>query len=125
MCIWQRRVPASFSAPALRPVSDADQNEADSRVAGHLVSAIAWTARRAGSSTRALARYRRQGIGAQLLRHGVENLIAAGARCVKITADESNYPAIRLYTKLGFHEIGAGANYYGDGRDRLIFEYVP
>lgn len=100
--------------------------EADSRVVGHLVSAIAqdhetgWII-----NAGVLARYRRQGIGAQLLRHGVENLIAAGARCVKITADESNYPAIRLYTKLGFREIGAGANYYGDGRDRLIFEYTP
>jgi ribosomal protein S18 acetylase RimI-like enzyme len=100
--------------------------EADSRIVGHLSSAIAQD-RETGWIVNAgvLARYRRQGIGQQLLRHGVDQLVKAGAKRVKITADESNQPAIHLYEKLGFHQIGAGADYYGDGRDRLIFEYDP
>jgi ribosomal-protein-alanine N-acetyltransferase len=99
---------------------------ADSRIVGHLCSAIALD-RETGWIVNAgvLARYRRQGIGQQLLQYGVDHLVAAGARRVKITADESNEPAIRLYKKMGFRQIGMGANYYGDGRDRLIFEYEP
>ena len=53
------------------------------------------------------------------------SLIAAGAGSIKVTADESNAPAIRLYRDLGFQEIGLETDYYGDGRDRLIFEYKP
>ncbi len=72
-----------------------------------------------------LARYRRQGIGQALLDRGIESLVTAGANRIKITADESNEPAIRLYKERGFQQIGMGADYYGDGRDRLIFEIWP
>jgi ribosomal-protein-alanine N-acetyltransferase len=100
--------------------------EADARIVGHLCGAIAED-RQTGWIVNAgvLARYRRQGIGRALLERGVASLLAAGAGRIMVTADESNAPAIRLYTDLGFQEIGQGADYYGDGRDRLIFEYKP
>jgi ribosomal-protein-alanine N-acetyltransferase len=100
--------------------------EADGRIVGHLCGAVAED-RQTGWIVNAgvLARYRRQGIGRALLEHGMTSLIAAGVKTVKITADESNQPAIRLYTDMGFQQIGMGADYYGDGRDRLIFEYRP
>ena len=100
--------------------------EADGRIVGHLCGAVAED-RQTGWIVNAgvLARYRRQGIGRALLERGMTSLIAAGVKTVKITADESNQPAIRLYTNLGFEQIGSGADYYGDGRDRLIFEYRP
>jgi ribosomal protein S18 acetylase RimI-like enzyme len=100
--------------------------EADQRVVGHLCSAIAED-RETGWIVNAgvLARYRRQGIGQALLKCGIDSLTALGIKHVKITADESNMPAITLYRSQGFEQIGVGANYYGDGRDRLIFEYEP
>jgi ribosomal-protein-alanine N-acetyltransferase len=100
--------------------------EADGRIVGHLCGAIAED-RETGWVVNAgvLARYRRQGIGRALLERGVASLVTAGATRVKITADESNAPAIRLYEDLDFQEIGLGVDYYGDGRDRLIFEYQP
>lgn len=100
--------------------------EVDSRIVGHLCSAIAqdhetgWVV-----NAGVLARYRRQGIGQQLLQYGMDHLIAAEAKRIMITADESNQPAIHLYQKMGFRQTGMGTDYYGDGRDRLIFEYVP
>jgi len=100
--------------------------EADQRVVGHLCSAIAED-RETGWIVNAgvLARYRRQGIGQALLQHGVDSLTALGVNRVKITADVSNAPAVKLYRTLGFKQIGVGPDYYGDGRDRLIFEYEP
>jgi ribosomal-protein-alanine N-acetyltransferase len=100
--------------------------EVDSRIVGHLCGAIAQD-RETGWVVNAgvLARYRRQGIGQQLLQYGMDHLIAAGAKRVMVTADEINEPAIQLYQKMGFRQIGMGADYYGDGRDRLIFEYTP
>jgi ribosomal protein S18 acetylase RimI-like enzyme len=100
--------------------------EADNRIVGHLCSAIGLD-RDTGWIVNAgvLARYRRYGIGSHLLKHGMDQLLAAGAKRVKITADVSNQPAIHLYAKLGFREIGTEANYYGDGHDRLIFVYEP
>jgi ribosomal protein S18 acetylase RimI-like enzyme len=100
--------------------------EADGRIVGHLCGAIAED-RQTGWIVNAgvLARYRRQGIGRALLERGLASLVAEGAERVKITADESNEPAIRLYKNTGFQQIGMGADYYGDGRDRLIFEYKP
>ncbi len=101
--------------------------EADRRVVGHLCSAIAED-RETGWIVNAgvLARYRRQGIGQALLQRGVDSLTALGVKRVKITADESNAPAITpLHRRWDFKQIGVGADYYGDGRDRLIFEYLP
>ncbi len=100
--------------------------EADGRIVGHLCGAIAED-RQTGWIVNAgvLARYRRQGIGRALLERGLAGLVTAGAEHVKITADESNLPAIRLYKDMGFQEIGMGTDYYGDGRDRLIFEFNP
>ena len=99
---------------------------ADGRIVGHLCGAVAED-RRTGWIVNAgvLARYRRQGIGRALLEHGMTSLVAAGVETVMVTADESNQPAIRLYTDMGFQQIGVEADYYGDGRDRLIFEYRP
>jgi ribosomal protein S18 acetylase RimI-like enzyme len=98
--------------------------EADGRIVGHLCGAIAED-RETGWIVNAgvLARYRRQGIGRALLERGMASLIAAGAGSIKVTADESNAPAIRLYTDQGFQQIGLEVDYYGDGRDRLIFEF--
>lgn len=68
------------------------------------------------------AHYRRQGIGLRLLQKGIVQLLAAGVRTVRITAETENHAALRLYRTLGFREVGLEGNYYGDGLDRLVFE---
>ncbi len=98
--------------------------EDDGRVVGHVCCAVA-----AGGSLgwilnlAVLAHYRRQGIGQRLLAKGIEQLRAAGVGCIMITAEAENSTAQRLYHRLGFTPVGTGANYYGDGQDRTIFEY--
>lgn len=106
-------------APALLWVA-----EDDGRIVGHLCCAVAagggpgWILNLA-----VLAHYRRQGIGRRLLEKGVEQLCAAGVHRILITAEAENSTAQRLYRKLGFGPVGMGENYYGDGNDRMIFEF--
>ena len=39
-------------------------------------------------------------------------LAAAGTRAVFLEVDEYNQPAIKLYERAGFHEVGRRPNYY-------------
>ncbi len=108
-------------APTLQWVA-----EADARLVAYLSGAIAQDGTTGWILNLAvLAIYRRQGIGHRLLQVGRDQLLAAGASCVKITVEEDNRAAARLYDRLGFKQIGLGKNYYGDGYDRLIFIYEP
>jgi len=62
---------------------------------------------------------RRAGIGRALM----ETMLAYGrekdARRVFLEVRRSNAPAIALYRKLGFEELGVRARYYPDGEDAL------
>ncbi len=95
----------------------------DRRVVGHIFGAIeqgcsvGWILNFA-----VLPHCRRTGIGRQLLAHAVEGLAAAGVERITITAEVHNEGAMRLYEAVGFTRTGVGANYYGDGTDRAIFE---
>jgi ribosomal-protein-alanine N-acetyltransferase len=100
--------------------------QADPFVIGHVCGTIAGD----GSTgwilnVAVVARYRRQGIARRLFRTVIDALWAAGVACIKITAEDDNRAAIQLYQSLGFRRIGTGADYYGDGRDRAIFELTP
>ncbi len=68
-----------------------------------------------------LPEYRRQGIGAALLR-------ACEARItlprVRLNVRPSNESALRLYRRLGYHQVGLWPRYYQDGEDALILEKV-
>ena len=67
-----------------------------------------------------LAHYRRQdrpALDVQQHRH-----CSKQACCIKVTAEAGNYPAIRLYEKLGFRTVVTAEDYYGDGVDRVIME---
>ncbi len=97
--------------------------EDDGKLVGHVCAALAqdgvtgWIL-----NTAVLAHYRRQGIGQRLTFNSIEALLKAGARCIKVTAEAGNNPAIRLYEKLGFRTVVTAENYYGDGVDRVIME---
>jgi [ribosomal protein S18]-alanine N-acetyltransferase len=65
---------------------------------------------------------RRRGIGAALVRAGVEAVGHAGARAVLLEVRWDNEPAIALYQRLGFEQLAARRDYYGPGLDALILK---
>ena len=70
--------------------------------------------------------FRRKGIGEQLILALVEELKAR--ECVSLTLEvrSSNTPAIAMYEKLGFTQIGLRKNYYRNPReDALILQKAP
>ena len=56
--------------------------------------------------------YRRQGIGEQLVIRLVEHLRQQGSHILMLEVRVSNAPAIALYEKLGFFQVGRRPNYY-------------
>jgi len=69
---------------------------------------------------------RRQGIGEQLLISAIEQASDRGSRVVTLEVRKSNTPAIELYKKYGFQEVGLRRRYYSDnGEDALIMTTSP
>ena len=64
--------------------------------------------------------YRRQGIAEALVSGLVEHLKAMGSHCLTLEVRASNAPAIALYEKLGFAEIGRRKNYYRNPREDAL-----
>ena len=64
--------------------------------------------------------FRRQGIAEALVKALVENLKKMGSHCLTLEVRASNAPAIALYEKLGFHEIGRRKNYYRNPREDAL-----
>ena len=66
--------------------------------------------------------FRRQGYGAMLLDAVLRQSRAAGAHQGFLDVKESNVPAIDLYRKFGFKQIGVRKRYYPDTHeDALLF----
>ncbi|MCM0754373.1 ribosomal protein S18-alanine N-acetyltransferase [Desulfovibrio aminophilus] len=66
--------------------------------------------------------FRRQGLGAGLLDAALRHCRQAGAREGFLDVKESNLPAIDLYRKFGFKQIGVRKRYYPDTlEDALLF----
>jgi ribosomal-protein-alanine N-acetyltransferase len=63
--------------------------------------------------TVAVARsHRRQGLGWRLMDAVLRELHAERAEALFLEVDENNAPAIALYRRLGFREVGRRSNYY-------------
>ena len=50
----------------------------------------------------------------------MEHLKAMGSHCLTLEVRASNAPAIALYEKLGFAEIGRRKNYYRNPREDAL-----
>ena len=61
--------------------------------------------------------FRRQHIGEKLILSLVEKLKERGSRCLTLEVRSSNAPAIALYEKLGFSQVGKRPNYYRNPRE--------
>ena len=64
--------------------------------------------------------FRRLGIAEALVNGLVKQLQAMGSRCLTLDVRSSNIPAISLYEKLGFSEIGRRKNYYRNPREDAL-----
>ena len=64
--------------------------------------------------------FRRKGIAEALVNDLVENLKQVGSHCLTLEVRASNTPAITLYEKLGFSEIGRRKNYYRNPREDAL-----
>ena len=53
-----------------------------------------------------------RGLAGRLLRHHLGRLAGVAVRTVFLEVDEDNTPALRLYRKAGFREVGRRAGYY-------------
>ena len=64
--------------------------------------------------------FRRRGIAQALVNALVEELKAIESRLLTLEVRASNTPAITLYEKLGFHEIGRRKNYYRNPKEDAL-----
>ena len=64
--------------------------------------------------------FRRRGIAEALVKRLVEDLQAMESHCLTLEVRASNAPAIALYEKLGFSQIGRRKNYYRNPREDAL-----
>lgn len=61
--------------------------------------------------------HRRKGIGQMLITKLVEALTKQDVHCLTLEVRASNNPAIALYTRMGFVQVGLRRNYYRNPRE--------
>ena len=64
--------------------------------------------------------FRRRGLAEALINALVEALKTMESRCLTLEVRSSNVPAISLYEKLGFSQIGRRKNYYRNPREDAL-----
>ncbi len=64
--------------------------------------------------------YQHQGYGEKLLYHVMGQLDEYNSIILEVR--KSNFPAINLYLKFGFSELGIREKYYNDGEDAIIMK---
>ena len=67
-----------------------------------------------------LENYRSQGIATKLVETLIGFLKAAGNYCLTLEVRASNVPAINLYEKLGFVQVGRRPNYYRSPKEDAL-----
>ena len=64
--------------------------------------------------------FRRRGVAEALVNALVAELKAIGSHCLTLEVRASNVPAVSLYEKLGFTEIGRRKNYYRNPKEDAL-----
>ena len=64
--------------------------------------------------------FRRQGIAEALVNGLVDRLKAMGSHCLTLEVRASNAPAISLYEKTGFSQVGLRKNYYRNPKEDAL-----
>jgi ribosomal-protein-alanine N-acetyltransferase len=68
--------------------------------------------------------FRGMHVGKLLVEHVLTDCLARGASFVSLEVRVSNTAAIALYERLGFIETGRRKNYYENGEDAILMEYI-
>ena len=61
-----------------------------------------------------------RGLARRLLDLHLRRLAGLRLRAVFLEVDEDNTPALRLYARAGFHEVGRRPGYYSGGKSALV-----
>lgn len=61
--------------------------------------------------------YRRRGVGEELVEQLIARLIDNEVTCLTLEVRVSNLPAVALYQKLGFIQVGCRPNYYHNPKE--------
>ena len=69
--------------------------------------------------------WRGRGIGARLLAFLLEQAVRRGCEEATLEVRPSNEPALSIYLRAGFHEIGRRANYYMDTHEDAVVMRLP
>ena len=64
--------------------------------------------------------FQHKGYGEQLLSYLLDQFNTDSI--IHLEVRKSNFPAINLYLKFGFHETGSRKGYYADGEDAIIMQ---
>ena len=64
--------------------------------------------------------FQHRGYGKQLLSYFLDQFNEDSS--IHLEVRKSNFPAINLYLKFGFHEAGTRKGYYADGEDAIIMQ---
>ena len=64
--------------------------------------------------------FQHKGYGEQLLSYFLDQFNTDSS--IHLEVRKSNFPAINLYLKFGFHETGTRKGYYADGEDAIIMQ---
>ena len=64
--------------------------------------------------------FQHKGYGERLLTYFLDQFNTDSS--IHLEVRKSNFPAINLYLKFGFHEIGTRKGYYADGEDAIIMQ---
>ena len=63
---------------------------------------------------------RQEGIGSKLLNEILEVVKQLNARSITLEVSETNLPAIKLYQKFGFEQVGLRKKYYHNKENAII-----
>ena len=63
---------------------------------------------------------RREGVAEVLIDSLITELKRMGSSCLTLEVRVSNLPAVSLYTKMGFHQVGRRPNYYRNPREDAL-----
>ena len=91
----------------------------DDRVAGYVGSqtVLGWTDM---MNVAVHPDFRRRGIGEALVVQLEADLKTMDSQCLTLEVRESNAPAITLYEKLGFQQVGLRKNYYRNPKENAL-----
>ncbi len=65
---------------------------------------------------------RGRGLGTRLVEALIEELRTQGAEVIFLEVEDTNMPAVSVYTRCGFEEYNRRRDYYGAGRDAILMK---